>query len=458
MAQIDPNIILQIRQPQLADPMDVQSKLMALQANGMQLAQARREEQYNKTMGDLYRNNLGSDGKVNTQGVLQGMAQGGLGARIPAYQKQLAEADKARADLGKTTAETGKMTQDTEASKFKLLREKVSASNSVLSSLLSQPNVTHQDVIGGITTLVQRGYATPEEGVAMVRGLPGRPEDLRPYLMQRAFEELDAKQRLDAIAPKFEKIDTGGGVLTGTVNPLTGQFTQGGTIAKTATPGERMTDSRERFLVNQGVTYQTDENGNIVALPNKLGAGQSPTARPVLDASGNPVAGKSGMTEDQGKASGWLAQARNAYSNVLAALNANPTALYPGAGDALAAIPGFGAVGRSMQSADRQKFNQAVASMSEAFLRAATGAGINKDEAAQKIAELTPQFGDKPEVVKQKMDAIPMYLQSLELRAGPGARKVGAVQVPGNEDPTAQAGIPADVMAALKKHGYKGGK
>ena len=42
----------------------------------------------------------------------------------------------------------------------------------------------------------------------------------------------------------------------------------------------------------------------------------------------------------------------------------------------------------------------------------------------QKVRELTPQIGDSEAVIKQKKDAIPMYIESLKVRAGPGAKKV----------------------------------
>jgi len=63
------------------------------------------------------------------------------------------------------------------------------------------------------------------------------------------------------------------------------------------------------------------------------------------------------------------------------------------------------------------------------LLRAATGAGVNKDEAKQKIDELTPKYLDKPEVKKQKLDAIPVYIESLKTRAGRAAPE--GYQVPG---------------------------
>jgi hypothetical protein len=122
-------------------------------------------------------------------------------------------------------------------------------------------------------------------------------------------------------------------------------------------------------------------------------------------------------TEDERKAAGWLAQATNAYSNML-------KAMYTSKGEATGAeLPGFleatGIPGqRYSQSEERQRFNQAAGSLSEALLRAATGAGVNESEAKQKIEELTPTYLDKKENIEQKLAAIPMYLQSLQSRAG----------------------------------------
>ena len=106
----------------------------------------------------------------------------------------------------------------------------------------------------------------------------------------------------------------------------------------------------------------------------------------------------------------------------------------PGIADAIAAVPSFGigeVVGNTLRSPERQKFNQGASSLSEAILRAATGAGVNRDEALQKVRELTPVFGEDSSTTKQKMDSIPMYLNSLKQRAGramsqPGGNSGGA--------------------------------
>lgn len=132
-------------------------------------------------------------------------------------------------------------------------------------------------------------------------------------------------------------------------------------------------------------------------------------------------------TEDERKAAGWLAQATNAYNNMLGAMytkeGKKTGAESPGKLEsALGTLPFIGEGSAALaRSTDRQKFTQAASSLSEALLRAATGAGVNRDEAKQKLEELTPLFTDDADTRKQKLEAIPMYLDSLKSRAGRAA-------------------------------------
>jgi hypothetical protein len=94
-----------------------------------------------------------------------------------------------------------------------------------------------------------------------------------------------------------------------------------------------------------------------------------------------------------------------------------------------ASIPLIGdAVSNIMATNAEQQFRHGASSLSEALLRAATGAGVNKDEAKQKIREITPVVGDSAATIKQKMDSIPLYIKSLEYRAGKkGATAAGTI-------------------------------
>lgn len=133
-----------------------------------------------------------------------------------------------------------------------------------------------------------------------------------------------------------------------------------------------------------------------------------------------PRANSSQPTEDERKAAGWFFQADNARRNMAGVISKNPGAAYPTVPERLAGfVPGVGGdIQNALRPEDRQKFVQAASSMSEALLRAATGAGINAFEADQKVKELVPQLGDKSGTVKQKMDAYEVYMKSLQSRAG----------------------------------------
>lgn len=232
---LDPSIALSVKPIQLDDPLVKQQQIQAMRLNQLQVNQAQRQEQQQATLADLYRTNTGADGRVNNDGMLQGMAQNGLGGQIPGFQKQMADTLKAQADLGKTGTET-------EAMKFKLNRDRLNASNGMLASLLAKPNVTHDDVMQGVTSIVQQGLASPEQGMAIIKSLPGRPEDLRAFLMTKGIEGMDESKRMEMLLPKFEKMDMGGVIQTGTVNQLTGQFSpQGKALPKTVTPDAVLT-------------------------------------------------------------------------------------------------------------------------------------------------------------------------------------------------------------------------
>lgn len=226
------------------------------------------------------------------------------------------------------------------------------------------------------------------------------------------------------VAEKLQFQNTGGKTLG--LNPFTGQQVAafGNTqspdsIASNATAIRGQNIGRQNALDALATPAYNQEAGGFITRPTAASPGGAFTPL-----AGAPARGPK-MTEDQGKATGWLVQAENAFANMKAVgldKAGNPTAAAkPGLNDAIGAIPGMGAVANKFRTADRQKFIQSSSSLSEALLRAATGAGVNKDEAVQKVQELTPIYGEDPTVTKQKFDAIPLYIDSLKVRAGPGA-------------------------------------
>ena len=157
-----------------------------------------------------------------------------------------------------------------------------------------------------------------------------------------------------------------------------------------------------------------DETGTYLINLDKPSAPAVTVTKPGGSAIVKPPAGGGLPTEDERKAAGWLAQAENAWNNMSNIIKKNPRAIKQGLTERV--VPE--GVANVVRSEDRQMFLHGARSLAEAALRAATGAGVNYEEARQKVEELTPVYGDKPAVIKQKLDSIKVYLDSLKSRAG----------------------------------------
>jgi hypothetical protein len=198
--------------------------------------------------------------------------------------------------------------------------------------------------------------------------------------------------------------------------------------------GEQNALMRNMLGGNQGLVQAIHPNtGQPVWMPRQEAIGQ----QPVPAGGGQP-------SEDERKAAGWLTQANTAFANMQQAIKDDPSAAQPTTRElAIGAVPGVGqGAAYAAMSPARQRFTTAASSLSEAILRAATGAGVNKDEALQKVQELTPRWGEHPDTTSMKQQMAAMYLQALEARAGraapqaprttnfPRARAAGAASAP----------------------------
>lgn len=223
---------------------------------------------------------------------------------------------------------------------------------------------------------------------------------------ETARERMAAQNAQNALMNQFRMMSMGAGGLG------TGNAQQIGSGA----------NNEPIFRQPNGQLFTYDQNGQAIAYAGNV----------------QPKASTSQPTEDERKAAGWYFQADNARRNMAGIIAKNPGAAYPTVPERLTGlVPVVGGdIQNSLRPEDRQKFVQAAGSMSEALLRAATGAGINQYEADQKVKELVPQLGDKSGTVKQKMDAYSVYMDSLRTRAGraiPG-NNPGA-PTGGNDDP-----------------------
>lgn len=249
---IDASIPLQVRSPQLDNPMDVAAKAMTLkqlaaqgQLQQVQLDAATRQQQEQQQVADIYRTNAGTGGKVNHAAIIDNMAASGLGHMIPAYRKSMLDAEKDQQDVKL------KGTQN-ELEQGKLVKQKLDIVGGDIAGLLQNPNVTHDDIIATIVSWNQRGLIDTQVGQSMVKALPSDPNALRALLVAKGNEvnlkALDVGKRLEMMTPKYQQIDAGGTVQVGSINPMTAAFTPNQVIQKTAPPDNGV--ARDRLALD----------------------------------------------------------------------------------------------------------------------------------------------------------------------------------------------------------------
>lgn len=411
---LDPNIILQARGVQLDSPLDTYGRVAQVQTarNQNRIADLAFADKARASAADSSLAGLLAGGSSGAD-VVKGLASQGYGSQALAYQKTNQEALKSAADIKKTEADTIAKQQEQAQHQFEIAGQ-------LAGSWATNPGISKPLIQAGINAAANAGVLTPQVAQAQLSELKkvgDDPRSLNGWAATKQQQVISAKDQMtNALAQQRDA------------------ETRRSNMAREANSAGQLAVSRGNLgLAQQRLSFDRQApRGQIVQseLGTMLVDPRTGEAKPVT-LNGSPLSTGAKMTEDQGKATGWLIQAENAYGNMLKAIDpksGTPSASKPGINDAISQIPLIGdAIGNSLRGANRQKFLQGTSSLSEALLRAATGAGVNKEEAAQKVKEITPVAGDTDEVIAQKMDAIPLYLDSLKVRAGPGAKKAAVV-------------------------------
>lgn len=449
MAQVDSRIAMGVQ------PLDVGASIgrgyqlrdLAAQADARKLDTQLKQQsiQKQKTLGDLYRGAIGTDGKIDRNKVTQGMVEQGFGADVPELQKQWSEADLKQAEYLHKNSET--------------IVKQLDYTSKTIGSLLQNPNTTAQDVARAVSGLTQFGLLKPEQGAEIVRSIPGDPVQLRQYLQGKLMESQQAKDMLTAALPNLKEINLGGHTQMVDTNPLTNPGIVGQSLERSATHGERVQAgnlalSRERLHMDRqnqrnklnepvGAPIEVTQNGKPV-LVQRYGDG---SLRPVegfgpktkdgfsietnADGTVRVTQGSPKLTEQQSKDLVYLTRGESAI-NTLDALDKK---LASPKDRALAALPG----GNFAVSSEFQQADQAGREFLAAVLRKDTGAAITNQEFDIYGKMYLPQPGDSQAVLEQKaqqrrvaLDAIRSGLGTASSAAPPkaNAAKNAASQAP----------------------------
>lgn len=240
---IDASIYGQIQQPQIQDPINALAKISQVQGLQNQnqlvqlkLAQDQRDVNDTNKLNALYQSAIGEDGKIDRNKLFMGAAQGGLGSKIPALQKQFSDSDKADADVGKTKADTAKTLQETAGHQFELAGQ-------LAASWAQNPGVTKQQIASGLNAALNSKIISPDIAqakLAEVSALPDDPRSLNQWAAGTLQQVMKAKDSMSFIAPDANTI----------ANNQTSRANNAATNAVTMR-GQNMTDARARDALEQ---------------------------------------------------------------------------------------------------------------------------------------------------------------------------------------------------------------
>jgi hypothetical protein len=246
-------------------------------------------------------------------------------------------------------------------------------------------------------------------------------------------------QTLEGFGPKREIVlqNLGGRTVAIDKSKLTGKES----FAQTMTPSEAANLGIRQAEFARGATEIRETPEGFVYVPKAPGG----TAMPVMGAGGQQVKGVSGgqPTEAQSNAAGF-AQRMELSNSVI---NSLPAGSQPGWGTrTLEAIPLVGgAMARSGQGVDTQKYDQAAQDWIRAKLRKESGAAIGKDEMQQEYATYFPQVGDSAEKLAQKAEARRVATLGMQKAAGKAYEAYTPLAAPAAPAPAAQpmmSGVP----------------
>ena len=417
MAQLDPSIILQARQPQIESPVNNLAKMMQVQGmqqegqmRGMQMQDAMDARTSKNKLAELYQSSMGPDGQIDRNKLFQGAASRGLGAQIPALQKQFADADEQQGKVGKVKAETEKLQLEQGIKKIEFVSQ----------------------LMGGVKDQASYDQA---RSIAQKNGLDvsQMPPQYDPVLVEQKRQQgLQVKDQLEQVwKQKGYDLDVRTQAERERSNKASEATSRGQLGVAQANVGLRRQELDLNRSAPKGQFIQTDQ-GYVLADPR---TGQ---VQPVVGADGKPVQGKAAtknLTEGQAKAN--MFGSRMVESDrILGELEGKYNPMAVNAKVAAGETPLIGGVaawaGNKMLSDAGQMAEQAQRDFINAVLRRESGAVISEPEFKNAAKQYFPQPGDNQKVLDQKRRNRQTAINGMAVEVPGGLKSVPSLTAPGD--------------------------
>lgn len=348
--------------------------------------------------------------------------------------------------LGKQSMAVGAQLAKQQTDKMAMLEQQHKLIKSAAAQVFANP----ENAIQTLTAFGQRTGIDMNDDLAQIQAIVNDPAKIKQWAAGIAIEA-------DKLLPKFQQFDQGGAVITGAVDPLTGQFRQGTAYQKSMAPGEaeKIAISRGQLGVaqarlafekaNPGMEIKEGPNGEMLAINKRTGA-----AQPVMMNGAAVTGGGKPLTESQAKAGKFSILMNNAFEA------ADKLEKSAGLGGRLLAGNSFT---NFMAPEVAQQYEQAKRNWVAANLRQESGAVIGADEMAQELKRYFPVAGDGPKQIEQKRQARLDAMAGMEAIAGESgvktvqkSRKALEDRYPSKQAPVAQTPAskpPAGIDAAI---------
>lgn len=424
MALVDPNIAMSYRGVEIPNQLAQYGQLAQIQnaQNQNRMADLQVQEYERAREEEEGTRNFLRGRKLSDPDTMAGLAQ--FGKTGLNYAKQLQEQNTAALTAKNTQSQIDERELGVRDKKLKFAWNAVGSAS------------TPEAAIAELTKGVKDGVFDMKSVTPEIQQLQNMsPADYQQYRVQKILGILEAKDKLGFMLPKIERVDTGSGFVPIQANPTMAGF--GAPVAgmpvipKTMTPGEVASNQVARANLKvaqdrltqdaQGVTYQVNDQGDIVALPSRLSAGAAPVARPVIGKDGTPVKGapkSKDISVSEQQASYNVSRVLNAANQIKEIGVKDPSSAKPGAGEAFASSIGMEGTANLARNADRQIVYGAQRDALDALLYLATGAAYNKEQLAGQMAAYIPAFTDKADAIVAKKARLAELVKSAKIRAG----------------------------------------
>lgn len=184
------------------------SNLLQTLMGATQLRGVQQQQQANVAASQAYKAATGPDGQIDYGKLTAALSQGPAAYNLPQIQAQINEARNSALTYDKGKLELAQKRTDLLAGGF--------------GGLLASNNITPQAVMQIASQGIRQGLFTPEDAVSFTSDMPSDPSKLQAWAKQKYVGFSTDAEKLKAVQPQMQTINTGAQQIVSAFDPQTG--------------------------------------------------------------------------------------------------------------------------------------------------------------------------------------------------------------------------------------------